>query len=492
MAYGLKLLLVVSALFPGRQDKAAEPTAKDQEEARRRIRELFREDYARKAPADALALARKLLKQAGENRSDPALHFTLLKEARDKGIEGGHAQVVVEAIDACAAAFAVEVFEEKAEAFDRLKKKASPEALEDLFAAYVDVVDAAVRVDDYDAAAKLLKGAEEVAGRMDPVLANEIRIRKKEVDVLGKEWKALKKGEDVEGQLALGKFKCFLKDDFPGGLPHLEKGSDVLLKDLARLELSGPKDGPGLVALGDLWTDAAKKVDGGKYARRMQGRALSCYEEAWGKLTGLARAEFDKKLNEREERQGTVNLFRCFDPEKDARPLRENPATPYAWKFQDGVLIVPTLAGMATLDIPYQLPPDYDLEIALEFVGNRGSDLFYVFLPSSDSRCVAFQGGAEQGQHRVAETSKALEIPATQERGRWTSRTPLFLGGKPAQIRLSVRGGNLTVVAANRVILSAPGKFLPPKGKATLALGCYSAAYKVHALRLTPPGKRLR
>jgi hypothetical protein len=154
--------------------------------------------------------------------------------------------------------------------------------------------------------------------------------------------------------------------------------------------------------------------------------------------------------------------------------------------------VPPTLGGMATLDIPYALPADYDLEISLEFLGNRGSDLFYLFPPSADGRCVAFQGGAEQGQHRLADTSKALEIPVTQERGRWTSRTPLFLGGKPAQIRVSVRSGTLTVVAGNRLILSAPGKFLPPKGKATLSLGCYSAAYRVHALQLTPPGKRLR
>lgn len=493
--------ILAMALALAGQGTAAEPAAKDQEDARKRVREIFKDDYAKKLPADVRAFAQKLLKQGQENKGDIPLTFVLLREAREKAVDALDPSLALEAVEVAARTFAISAIEQKGEALDRIQRRTTAlEALDALLSAYLAVVAEAVSADRYEEALKLFPGAEAVAARVDPLWAVELKARKRDVDAVGREYKLVKKhvdalkvnADDVEANLAVGKFLCFVRNDFKAGIPLLAKGSDKTLQVLAEAELGQLSDAVSFADIGDRWYELAKGYSGGKFEKRFHDRAFFWYDRAWPKMTGLARVEFEKRLTEREERYGKVNLLRLIDSETDSRPLREDPKAPYIWKMQDGVLYAPSLAGMAQLDVPYQLPADYDLEITLEFVGNRGSDLFYVFPPSAEGRCIGFQGGYERGTHRIGESSKALELPGPGEKGRLTSRAPLFKNGAIAQLVFSFRGGSVTVTSDNRTILMSPGKFTTPKGKSTLVLGCYSAQYKIHALKVSPPGKRTR
>jgi len=324
-----------------------------------------------------------------------------------------------------------------------------------------------------------------------------VKNRKREVESIAKEYKALKKSlallqetpEDPVANLAVGKFRCFAKGDYEG-LTLLTKSSDTALKALAEKELLKPEDDVSAVDLGDRWYELAKKVDAGKWEKRFYERAFLWYDRAWPKKTGLARVELDKKLNDREEKFGKVNLLRIVDPEKDARPPKEFPKAKCAWVFNGTVLVAPVMAGTAALEIPYSPPADYDLEITLEYLGNRGSDLFFIFLPSPGGWGVAFEGEVKNG-HRLSNSANALSLPT--EKGKLIDKTPIFANGKPASLLFSVRGGNLTLTCDNKILLFCPGKFSrPAEGKGVLSLNCYSAAYQVHSCKISPPGKRLR
>jgi len=122
----MRFLLMAAALltFQAQADKLPVPSQAEQEESQKRIRELFKDEYAKRSPGDVLALAQKLLKQAAENKSESTLVFTLLREARDKAIEGGDPTLALTAIDESAKTFLIAFLDEKTEALDRIKKKA--------------------------------------------------------------------------------------------------------------------------------------------------------------------------------------------------------------------------------------------------------------------------------------------------------------------------------------------------------------------------------
>jgi hypothetical protein len=65
------------------------PTAAAKKEAEAVVRDLFKDDYAKKTPAERGILARKLLKLAKETKDDPVGRFVLLTEAMELGVLAG-------------------------------------------------------------------------------------------------------------------------------------------------------------------------------------------------------------------------------------------------------------------------------------------------------------------------------------------------------------------------------------------------------------------
>jgi len=63
------------------------------------VKDLFKEQYARKTPAAKVELARKMIDLARQTRDDPAGRFVLYREARDLAASGGDADLANRAID---------------------------------------------------------------------------------------------------------------------------------------------------------------------------------------------------------------------------------------------------------------------------------------------------------------------------------------------------------------------------------------------------------
>ena len=91
-------LLTVSLCGTSRaDDRTPAPSTEDAAKAEKLIKELFKADYAKVRTPDRVALAAKLLQQAGETTDDAASRFVLIREARDIAAKAGDSELALKA-----------------------------------------------------------------------------------------------------------------------------------------------------------------------------------------------------------------------------------------------------------------------------------------------------------------------------------------------------------------------------------------------------------
>src|SRR5262245_40431958 len=72
------------------QDKKSDiPDDAALKEAEKTIKSLFKEDYAKRSPADRIALAKNLLKQGVETKDSPAARYVLFRESQEIAAKAG-------------------------------------------------------------------------------------------------------------------------------------------------------------------------------------------------------------------------------------------------------------------------------------------------------------------------------------------------------------------------------------------------------------------
>ena len=95
------------ALGPVAQDRSPEPDANTQKEKLKVVKDLFKDDYAKKSPADQSALAKQLVSRGVETASDPGAQYVMLREARDLAAAVGDVETAMRAVDELAKVFAI-------------------------------------------------------------------------------------------------------------------------------------------------------------------------------------------------------------------------------------------------------------------------------------------------------------------------------------------------------------------------------------------------
>ncbi len=129
-------------------------------------------------------------------------------------------------------------------------------------------------------------------------LATEIDGIAKSFEALKPALEALKKNpDDPLANLAVGRYRCFIKGDWRVGLPLLAKGSDPDLKDAAAKEIAGADTSETQVALGDQWWTLADKMEG-LAKRRVRARAAFWYDQALPELSGLSKAKVERRMKQ--------------------------------------------------------------------------------------------------------------------------------------------------------------------------------------------------
>jgi len=301
------LAILASQTAQEPQKRGNVPDVPAQREAEKLIRDVFKDDYAKKLPADRISLAKKLLTQGIQTADDPASQFVLLREARDVAGAAGDVDTALKAVDETVKRFELDGTSLKAALYGTWAKSLkTPEEAVVLARSYMKLADQAIESDQLDTAEKAAIEASALAKRAKEVSLvtkaeakrREIGERKGRFDKVRKAREELQKSpDDPAANLSVGEYECFIKGDWAKGLPPLAKGSNPALKTLAERDLADPKDGAGQALAGDGWWDLAEKE---KDAARVnvRARALHWYQQAAPVATGLMKTKLDKRLSD--------------------------------------------------------------------------------------------------------------------------------------------------------------------------------------------------
>jgi formylglycine-generating enzyme required for sulfatase activity len=270
-------------------------------EAEAALRKSFTIDQA-KSPKEKSDLARTLLSEAATSGAKDAELFVRLRTARDLAQAAAETKVVLEAIDAIAAAFDVEALSEKTIFLTRVQTRPA-----DALAwsrACMEVARQASAADDYDAAGRLAARAETLSGTAKEFsYREEIRERVKEYAELKREGDRVKPALDTLKTApgdpgacgTLGRYLCLIKEDWEKGLPLMAKGPDAPLKKISEQELAKPADPAAQAALGEVWAiQSDKEAPIAKIRAKL--RAIEWLERSVAGLSGSAKTSAEKRL----------------------------------------------------------------------------------------------------------------------------------------------------------------------------------------------------
>jgi hypothetical protein len=298
------------------------PGAAAQAQAEAAIRGVFKAAYAKRRQADRLALAAKLLEQAKETKTDPAARFVLLREAQALAANAADPVLALRAIEAMAQDFAVDALALKTAALETAGRSViRPASNQAVLVTSLATVDECLAADNFELAPRLVKVAENAAGKMRArQLSAYVRARANEVDRLGKEYEGVKAAmatlrhdpRDPDANLAVGRYYCLAKWDWAKGLPMLARGADGQLKEIAKQELAGPVEPARQFGLGEAWQRVA---DGEKGTARTHAllRADYWYQQGAERLEGFSKTKVEKSISDLEETLPVEALLRLYE-----------------------------------------------------------------------------------------------------------------------------------------------------------------------------------
>lgn len=320
------------------QRPSAKPPIPDeaaQKEAMAVIKEVYKADYDKAKTAEQkVILAKKLLKDAIATKDDPVGGYVLLRVAKDIASAQGDLDTAFLAIGTAAGRYDVDTLKLKVTAVtEAFKATRQPKDHEQLIQKILPVLDKSIVEDRYDLSNELVAIAvpSSRAARNGEIL-KRIAVRSKEVEEIEREFKrtaaALEllktKSTDAEANLTVGRFRCFVKNDWETGMPHLALGSDGQLKELSAKELA---DKPDALALGDSWWDLAEKEEG-LAKDRIRTHAADWYREALPGLSGLGKAKVDKRLADVGPNPGKKTLPKRTADSSSGKVVSKEPAPP--------------------------------------------------------------------------------------------------------------------------------------------------------------------
>jgi hypothetical protein len=494
----MRLILAILLAAPLPQDRPVlppEPDAAAQKETLKQLKDLFKDDYAKKAPADQAALARKLLAKGLETNDDPTSKCVLLKEARDLAAGAGDAETALAAADELGRAFAVDGPALKLAVVTKMSATRDVETARLLARACIGLVTEAVRADGYDTATAAVAKAEGLArAAQDATLSARLADLKKEVGSLKDEHGRVKPliGKPGSGDAeAIGRYLCFVKGDWDAGFPHLVAGAKGPLKAVVDKDVLNPAEADKQVEAAEGWAELAQRERSGWRRARMQMRARHWLEQARPTATGVLKLKIEKRLGELEDVEpGTVNLLQMVDPKLDA--------IGGTWTLEGGAL-VSGKEEWARIQLPYTPPEEYDLTAVVErkegmdtvgFGLAQGRTVFSLWVDGFPAK------GGVTGLDKL--DGMLLENQPGSTKG-------LFLKNDvPSTVVISVRRGGVRVQVDGKAVLSWQGAYsrLGPSPvwqardpKAPLLVGAFGSRYHFSKILLTPvsgQGKKLR
>lgn len=269
-----------------------------------KVREIFAADAAKaNTPEEKSKLSGELIGHARDTEI-PVERYVLLEAARSLAMEAGDVTNVLAALQLTASQFAIDLPNARTDALEALATKAPPASLGRVVDLLLEAADTAANDNAMARAEGLAQTAATAARR-----AKDRELQKKAIDQLAEireRRKLLAKAKPLEEKLAadptdreaatdLGRFRCFVEDDWDAGLPLLARGADPNLAVLAQAEINVARDASSRMALADNWWAFATSAKGPE-AAAAEGRARLHYGMILEDLSGLERARVVKRL----------------------------------------------------------------------------------------------------------------------------------------------------------------------------------------------------
>jgi hypothetical protein len=292
---------------PERTKRQPVPEADKLLAAGKTIRVQFQQEYAKKAPADALALANRLHKLAGETSDDPASGYVLLREARDLAAKAGRAELALKIVADLGERFAIDTAGLRAETVAGMAgQKLSTEAAKEFVEVALQAVGHAIADDELDAAQKMLAAAQTVARRIGSgALTALVQQHDKQLKEITTEFAEVRKAQetlaanpkDAPASLTVGLYLSFRKGNWAKGLPLLAQSSDIELRELAKRDLAAGDDLQAQLHSADTWWTVAQ-IRPPMQKAAMQWRAAALYRGALPSLNGLNEAKANDRIRQ--------------------------------------------------------------------------------------------------------------------------------------------------------------------------------------------------
>jgi hypothetical protein len=265
-------------------------------------------------------LAEKLL-ALSKTLQKPEERFVVLRSVMELAAGGGDLEGMLKAIEAIGDEYDIDLLAMKQEGLKEAAARMSDsEAIASFVGRSSEVIEEALAEDRYPLALELATQTYRVCQKPQgkPFRKEVFELRSK-AQRLSERWQeaqqaqeSLKNTPDAsKAYLVLGHWYCFAKDDWEQGLPHLVRGSDESLRQLAQQELDSPSDPENQVKLAGEWWEAAQKRKP-EEKDAMQRHAGQWYKEALALLPpGPARSKAEDRLKE---------ITKAAPPENGAAP----------------------------------------------------------------------------------------------------------------------------------------------------------------------------
>ncbi len=287
------------------------PTEDQREQSETNVKEIFKQDFAKALRlTDKAALAEKLLEHARTTVDDPSGKYALLQEASHLAVAAGDIDVAEKLLKELTAHFDVDLSHAKSKTYKQLSttvKSGAPQ--EQLANAFLKLAAECVTASRFDTAMESTKTAVLLAGKAKNLKLRETAKAKTDEYLLMKQSADMaeqfrdglsKNPSDPVANEGLGKYLCFVKDDWAAGLPHLAKSENQLLRSAAELEQTEPDNSTKMNELGDSWWELAKKFAGNDKTGANR-RAQYWYLQAIPELKGLDKVRTKTRLDELEK-----------------------------------------------------------------------------------------------------------------------------------------------------------------------------------------------
>jgi hypothetical protein len=304
-------------------DEAAQNAALDA------LKDVFKDDFAKRRPSDRQALAEVLLQHGRQPRQEPAHRFAALREAGDLASKVGDVDTALAAADEITTWFAVPPREETARVLSALTPNLSePAAAQTAAFSLLSLIDSCIAADDYALAMRMSKDCETIARKLrDQAITTRAKALVERTKELNDEFIKLGEVHDLLGEITpdghrrLGIFLCLFKNDWLPGLLHLAAGDEKAWGDLARSDLTAHvsqdkvgNDGSTALAAGEAWRTTATDLPRGTQRESAQLRALTWYRRGLPLLTALNKTKVEKRIGELERAlgpaaQGSLPLY---------------------------------------------------------------------------------------------------------------------------------------------------------------------------------------